>query len=220
MRACPRCGTSNDDAAKVCLACGAAFESAPRAGLKQTMLGRAPGQGVPGAQPPHPAAAQPPLQQKPPQTFGGTMLGVQGPFSPPAQAPVTARVPGSTAAAAPAPPAEPQVKKAGLQQTMLGFGPGPSLGGAPQGPAAVAEQLSPYRTQPGFAVPGEPAEQAPQFGSTLPVAQGPGQTAVVPAFQAAPPAPQQGTGAPPLGEKRTMLGVALPGIAPLHPGQP
>src|ERR1041384_3530264 len=149
MRACPRCGTSNDDAAKVCLACGAAFESAPRAGLKQTMLGMAPGQGVPGAQPPHPAAAQPPLQQKPPQTFGGTMLGVQGPFSPPAPAPATARGPGSPAAAAPAPPAaarvrapppaaappppaEPQVKKAGLQQTMLGFGPGPSLGGAPQ----------------------------------------------------------------------------------------
>jgi hypothetical protein len=185
--------------------------------------------------------------------FGGTMLGLQSPFAAPQGAPQP------TPSAAPSEPlatvsTEPAPKKMGLGQTMLGFGPGPSPAAQPA-PAQGPVLQDPYRTQPGFAPPAAAHTSAQgAFGSTMPVVQdpgqtavvqglghtalgqGPGHTAVVPAFHPAhaAPLPNPGLGAAPqpnaapapvpaaappsLGEKRTMLGVALPGIAPLHPG--
>lgn len=230
MRACTRCGTSNDDAAKACAACGMTLDAGPKPALKQTMLGMAPGQGRAAVAPPAAPAAKPGAP-----AFGGTMIGLQTPFNPP-PAPPAARV--APPAAAPLASAtvvstEPTPKKAGLQQTMLGFGPGPVPAPQPSQPQPPARPvMEPYRTQPGFAAP---AGRVPEtFGSTLAAVQGPGQTAVVPTsgFEQAPVTAQQ-TAAPqavaaphvaavpaaPLGDKRTMLGVAMPGIAPLHPGQ-
>lgn len=224
MRACPRCGTSNDDAAKACVACGMPFEGNPKPGLKQTMLGMAPGPVVPAVgQAPPPMS--PAVANRSPVGLGGTMLGMQTPFSP-TPAPTTPRLPDP-------PPVADSGKKAGLQRTMLGFGGPAAPAPAPvQDAAGASRPQDSFRTQPGFAGPAPGPHPSNQFGGTVPVLEGPGHTAVVPAYQPATgpmPTPgfQGGTvpmpvvaGAPSVGEKRTMLGVALPGIAPLHPGQP
>lgn len=224
MRACARCGTPNQEGAKVCVACGLALEGGPQPAMKQTMLGMA---ATPA--PPVPSAP-PPATQK--VGLGGTMLGMS-PFAAAAPAPKPeAAAPGPSSADT---PAEPAPKKMGLQRTMLGFGPGLSPAAQPapaQAPSPEQNQRSPYHTQPGYAAPVPASLASNGFGSTMPVVQGPGQTAVVPAIQAPPqpaafqppaapaPAPQAPAAKPSLGEKRTMLGVALPGIAPLHPGEP
>lgn len=122
-------------------------------------------------------------------------------------------------------------------RTMLGLGT--SSGGA----ALPPEPLAPgalHRTLLGMPTPGPPA--APPTGATEPPAPRPGQTLLgMPLFTpagspapappgapanpppAAPPYPQPAEPPPPsstamISQQKTMLGVALPGIAPLNPG--
>lgn len=182
-------------------------EPAPRAGAA---LG-APG---PFAHAPDPNLPQHPLVQTMPSATpdpDAPAWGGPGPQSPLAPGPGEAwGPPGHTEAGTWVPggvaPRE-AAPGAGLKQTMMGFG-GPS--GAPLPQRAPAPQPQPQPQNFGSTMPISPAQAAGQnLGSTMlhdgpdfgaPVPQAPARPGQVPAMN------------------RTMLGVARPGIAPLHPG--
>jgi len=240
MRACPRCGTSNPIGAAACGACGALLDpraqpaapagafkqtmlggvapvspqsvpgAASAAGLKQTMLGVAPAssQPVPGAAPAGglkqtmlgvapvpqsvPGAGQTRGSQ-PPARFAGTMIGMQSPLSAPA--------PAAPAPAAPAAPADAR----GFKQTMLGFAAAP--GAAPEtlpSPQAhsAARVAPPTQDMAGTMIHASPSPHGQMPAPAASPASVPGM-----------PGPQR-----PM-HQQTMLGVARPGIAPLHAGQ-
>jgi hypothetical protein len=199
--------------------------------LKQTMIGIAPrGQAVPAAVPqPQPVIAPPPAISNAPQhplvqtlpsatpDPDAPAWGGPGPQSPLAPGPGDAWGPpghteGGTWVPAGVAPRDPAAG-AGLKRTMVGYGA--PMGGPPRGPAPAPAPV--------------PAPQ--NFGSTLPINAGPtggqplggqplggqplGGTMIHagPEFEAPPaPAPKAGN------LNRTMLGVARPGIAPVHPG--
>jgi hypothetical protein len=206
MRACPRCGNQNLDAAASCGACGVPLEPArPAPGLKQTMLGMAPGPSVP-ERPPELSAR--PQAAGPSMAKAGTLLGMQTPFAP---APTP---PPAPAAASPA-----QAGARGLKQTMLGYGApqAPAMEPAPATPPLVTPPVAtPTRRGPAGTLVHETPElvRNPAFGSTAPISSPP---------QASQPSDVPGAPAYPIPERpqyqQTMLGVARPGIAPLHPGK-
>src|SRR5205809_887535 len=116
MRACPRCGTPNLDAAASCAACGSVFEGsgarpAVSRGLKQTMLG----------------FAAPALPEQPDASRAQSSPAAPGPASPP-QPPglgstlphASPREPRPSEKPQPQPAAQVPVKSALHQQTMLG----------------------------------------------------------------------------------------------------
>jgi hypothetical protein len=151
------------------------------------------GQTFVGHRAPDQAAPQGQPQGQPHAAFKGTMLGI-APLSaeggPPEYAPPQAQ---------PAPPAGPA--PGGLRSTMLGM--------APIAPAPPAQN--------------QPLNQTAVMGSGAPSGVPKGTLLGMPALGAygAPPAepvqaPQNpgGPGMP----KKTIMGVAMPGIAPLHPG--
>ncbi len=197
---CPRCGTQNPPAQPACSACGSALQSgasaAPAPGAKSaklmhTMLGV-------GAGPAPAAPAADPHK---------TLLGVGGeaptkavsptwPDAPPAQTPQ----PDATAPTWPGQAEGPPAAAGGIaaHKTMLGVGAvTPAATGAAPQPAAAQPQAQGglQRTMLGIA-PQQP-NQAPQ---------------------AAPPAPAAAPESLPIASaQKTMLGIAHPGIAPLHP---
>jgi hypothetical protein len=193
------------------------------------MLGMFPGAAAPAPQQP-PAAA--PAPAAPVQQPGGdpkkTMLGFAPAVAAPAQqqAPMQAaaakrtmvgmpQVPGAPgqpfAAPAQQPPQPPQQAQAPQQ-------PWPQQAQAPQQPwpqqaqATSPQVADPKRTMLGMAAPAgfQPAPQAPQpqqHPQSAAAAQPPQPAPASPAQPARPPSAQ-----------RTMLGVAIPGIAPVQPG--
>ncbi len=196
MRACSQCGTPNDDARAVCGVCGAPLpaQAAPRAAApspQQTMLGM-------------PAMA-------PPSDLARTLVGTADPASAAYSAPATLPSPGAGQAGmqrtmlgiapiAPqaAPPVAPPAGNPGAMKTMLGIAPLSSAAGAPS-------------AHPASVVPGS---------TTLP-SHGPGATgpsAPAPQGAVAPPASQAAPSSALASNMKTVLGVAMPGIAPLNPG--
>jgi hypothetical protein len=139
----------------------------------------------------------------------GTMIGMQSPFAPAPQAPQAGGQPVAAQPPAPqqqlAPPATSGPARAGLKQTMLGFAPPGVL--AQAAPASAPVPSAPHTPQ--VASGGTLAQATPVLPGAIPPPAAP---------QPAPQAPRQPGAQRPM-HQQTMLGVARPGIAPLHAGQ-
>lgn len=205
---CPRCGTANPDAERRCSACGLELPVVGRVGPTQ------PDETAPRP----PSRVSPTLPDEPLSGSPGgapsakkTMLGIG---------------------------AQPGAESIG-HATMLGMGPLPSspMPQAPAPPQPISQRRTMIGT--GMPAPGAPGKQTLVDGTPTPVASGkqtlvdgtpapfaPGkQTMLGVGALAVPPPPSYPThpSAPaPSGlpsQQKTMLGIAHPGIAPLHPGQ-
>ena len=197
MRTCAQCGTGNDDVRSVCLVCGSTLgppDTTPDMDpAKQTMLGIAPlaGEAAPAQAPPAASGAAPAPSLDPKQTLLG---GVGPPAAPDLGATLVGRAdPAAVSLPGAVPPTQPDAPASvapNPQQTMLGIAPAPAP--APTDPNAVKTMLGIAPVVPGAAPP-----------------SGVG----APPSAAAPP-----SGVAPPSDVKTMLGVAMPGIAPLHPG--
>lgn len=127
--------------------------------------------------------------------LAGTMIGMQSPFS------------AQPAPPAPAPAGPPPAAALGLKQTMMGFaGPSPAQLAASAPAPQVARQPGGVATQPFAGMQTYPSHGAPPNVDPPPAA--PASQPVAPQMPARPM------------HQQTMLGVARPGIAPLHAGQP
>ena len=189
MRPCPRCGSVSTDETAICPACGVALVPAA---LGQTFVGHRSPEAPPGPESP-PAEPQ--------AAFKGTMLGI-APLAPTGGPP--ASVGPGTARPVDPPTAPPVAGSQDLKRTMLGFGPvapAPAPGNAP-----FTQTISMNPGVPKGTLLGMPVELP-----SPPPAPGahPGQLT-----SPAELAPPSGV----LGSKRTIMGVAIPGIAPLNPG--
>jgi hypothetical protein len=165
-----------------------------------------------------PAAAQPAQPTGQPRTAHKTMLGLSPDQLRPAVAPVPQQ-------AAPADPA-PAHGVAAAQRTVMGFA---QLTDQPH----ASPPIDPKRTMLGMPSADAPAQPLPTSGQPINPRRTmlgmPGQAAVLqpgpfPAVQQPPqfrpPEPPASQARPLPSAKNTMLGVALPGIAPVHPTQP
>jgi hypothetical protein len=192
MRPCPQCGTPCQDAAWNCPACGFNLGG----NLKQTLVA------TPATSPLAPLAPQ---ASTSPLGVASTVVATSPAAAPPAETPpppaqkfrgtmlgMGVSVPVAPPAAAPAPVGPPQ----GIPtQTLIGGSP-PQGPGAPSvppaGPAGLKGTM--IGLAPVIPSPPPPPPEVPG-GATLPLARN------------AAPSP-----------RKTILGVARPGIAPLHPG--
>lgn len=193
----------------------------------KTMLGLSPNAPVPPANPAPPAAAP----QAAPMDPKRTMLGMPQPTStaspqagPPAFAPAPF-VPPSLGAANPMPAPQQPMPAAGAQpgapadfkRTMLGM---PDAHPPAPAPPASAP-LDPKRTMLGMPMSGAAAPQPqmpPPANATM--IGVPGPTSQAQPFQAPPQQPQVQPFVPQDASKKTMMGVAVPGIAPTHASAP
>ena len=159
-----------------------------------------------------------------------TMLGIAAPAVPVAP-PAPAQPAAPQAPARPAAPVQPLAPRGSLQRTMLGVSPlQPPPAGVPSSPARPVAPTEPFaavapmpHAQPAAPAPDSPEAQQLGWSQTMP-----GQ-ALPPAVPVAPPtepfsqaaaasAPDAGPQRGGTFHARTMLGVAMPGIAPLAPG--
>lgn len=129
---------------------------------------------------------------------------VPAPSAPPAAPPPPAVSPLAATVSAPPPAARPAMN---LKGTMIGMAP-PEL--APQAAPAPAEPANTSPSQPPRQFAGTMIGMAPPTFSPAPSPPPP-----PPAAAAAPPAAPAWSAS----DKKTVLGVARPGIAPLNPGQ-
>jgi hypothetical protein len=153
------------------------------------------------------SANAPPAPQVPQEgaakTHGGTVIGMQSPLA-------GAGAPGAAPPQAPkSAGTQPEFgqKSDGLKRTMMGFGPpaaAPSFGGGTL-PVATPGPSAPFQRA------GAGANTLPNQPPSSPKTQPLGQVEAPPVANA-----PRGAGSPNF--QRTMLGVALPGIAPLRPG--
>ncbi len=205
MIACPRCGSHNAPGQPLCSRCGAQLVVASGEMASTLALG-----GLPPTEPDFPALspAQPPAQpaQPPPQPPGPTWPDGPPPNpGPSVAAPGAKRTMVGIAPAVPpaAPPPEPTHAPAPVvKRTMMGIAPPvaiPPPASTPQHPAPPA---------PG--APYAPPPHAPRLKTIAGIAP------TAPPAQQDPSAPASSPAIP--SKLKTKLGIAHPGIAPLHPG--
>lgn len=202
MRPCPQCGTPCPDASETCSNCHAPLTIRPNVpapgAFKGTMIGMAPNlaQTLPLSAAPHHDRTLP-LQPNP-----GRTLPLQPSEPPPA---------GNTSSSPPLNPA--------LRGTMIGMAPPEALAPAKTPAARLGA------TMIGIAPLGSPVPLPTATVGLSPGSSGHGSVPPVPSHEhgaprhessPAPAAPAASATAP---LRKTILGVARPGIAPMNPGQ-